>query len=42
MAVTSSSDHLAIYRILHLCLPIANDLSLGMWFTRIDRKVILM
>jgi hypothetical protein len=33
---------LAIYRGLHLCLAIANGLSLAIGFTRIDRKVILM
>jgi hypothetical protein len=37
-----SSDHSAIYGGLHLCLAIANDLSLAIGFTRIDWKVILM
>jgi hypothetical protein len=41
MAATWSSDHSAIYRNLHLCLAIANDLSLATWFTRIDQKVTL-
>jgi hypothetical protein len=36
------SDHSAIYCGLHICLAIANDLSLTVGFTRIDRKVILM
>jgi hypothetical protein len=39
MADTWSFDHLAIYRSLHLCLTIANDLSLVIGVTRIDRKV---
>jgi hypothetical protein len=42
MAATWSSDHSAIYGGLLLCLGIANDLSLPIGFTRIDRKVILM
>jgi hypothetical protein len=42
MAAPWSSDHSAIYRGLHLRLAIANDLSLAIWFTRIDQKVILM
>jgi hypothetical protein len=42
MAATWSSDHSAIYRILHLSLAIANDLSLAIGPTRIDQKVILM
>jgi hypothetical protein len=42
MAATWSSDHSTIYRNLHLCLAIANDLSLVIWFTRIDQKVTLM
>jgi hypothetical protein len=42
MAATWSSDHLTIYRGLLLCLPISNDLSLAIGFTRIDRKVNLM
>jgi hypothetical protein len=42
MAVMWSSDHSVIYRSLHLCLAIANDLSLVIGFTRVDRKVVLM
>jgi hypothetical protein len=42
MAATWSSEHLAIYRDLHLRLAIANDQSLAIGLTRIDRKVILM
>jgi hypothetical protein len=42
MATTWSSDHLTIYRSLQLCIPIANDLSLAIGSTRIDRKVTLM
>jgi hypothetical protein len=42
MATTWSSNHSAIYRGLHLCLAIANGLSLAIGFTRIDWKVILM
>jgi hypothetical protein len=42
MATTWSSDHPAIYRSLHLHLAIANDLSLAIGVTRIDRKVILI
>jgi hypothetical protein len=42
MAATWSSDHSAIYRSLHLHLVIANDLSLVIGVTRIDRKVIVM
>jgi hypothetical protein len=42
MAATWSSDHLAIYRGLQLCLAIANDLSLTIGSTRIDPKVTLM
>jgi hypothetical protein len=42
MAATWSFDHLAIYRNLHLCLTIANDLSLAIGSSRIDRKVTLM
>jgi hypothetical protein len=42
MVVTWSFDHSTIYRNLYLCLAIANDLSLAIGFTRIDRKVILM
>jgi hypothetical protein len=42
MAVTWSFDHPVIYRILHLCLAIANDLSLVLGVTRIDQKVVVM
>jgi hypothetical protein len=42
MAATWSFDHLAIYCSLHLCLAIANDLSLLIGVARIDRKVIIM
>jgi hypothetical protein len=42
MAATWSSDHLAIYRSLHLRLAIANDLSLAIEVTRIDQKVVIM
>jgi hypothetical protein len=42
MATTWSSDHLAIYRGLQLRLAIANDLSLAIGLSRIDRKVTLM
>jgi hypothetical protein len=42
MAALWSSDHLAIYRGLHLCLAIANDISLAIGFTRIDEKVVLI
>jgi hypothetical protein len=42
MAAMWSSDHLVIYRNLHLCLATANDLFLAIGFTRIDRKVVLM
>jgi hypothetical protein len=42
MTASWSSDHSAIYRGIHLHLAIANDLSLAMGFTRIDRKEILM
>jgi hypothetical protein len=37
-----SSNHSAIYRSLHLCLAIANDLSLVIGVIRIDQKVIVM
>jgi hypothetical protein len=33
---------LTIYRSLYLCLAISNDLSLIIWVTRIDQKVIVM
>jgi hypothetical protein len=42
MAATWSSDHPTIYRSLHLCLVIANDLSLIIGVTRIDQKVIVL
>jgi hypothetical protein len=42
MAVTWSFDHSAIYCSLHLHLAIANDLSLVIGVTRIDRKVLVM
>jgi hypothetical protein len=42
MAATWSFNHSAIYRSLYLCLAIANDLSLVIGVTRIDRKVIVM
>jgi hypothetical protein len=42
MAAPWSFDHLAIYRDLHLCLTIANVLSLAIGFTRVDWNVILM
>jgi hypothetical protein len=42
MAVTWSSDHSTIYHALHVCLAIANDISLTKGFARIDQKVILM
>jgi hypothetical protein len=37
-----SSDHSGIYCGLHLCLAIANNLSLVIGVTRIDQKVVLM
>jgi hypothetical protein len=42
MAAMWSSDHSAIYHSLHICLAIANDLSLKIGVIRIDRKVIVM
>jgi hypothetical protein len=42
MAATWSFDHSAIHRSLHLCLAIANDLSLVIRVARIDRKVVVM
>jgi hypothetical protein len=42
MATTWSSDHVAIYCNLQLCLAIANDLSLTIGSTRVDWKVSLM
>jgi hypothetical protein len=41
MATTWSSDHSAIYHNLHLRLAIANDISLALGSSRIDRKVSL-
>jgi hypothetical protein len=41
MAATWSSDHSVIYRNLHLCLAIANGLSLAIVSSRIDRNVSL-
>jgi hypothetical protein len=42
MAATWSFDHSVIYHNLPLRLAIANDLSLAIRFTRIDRKITLM
>jgi hypothetical protein len=42
MAATWPSDHSTIYHDLQLRLAIANDLTLAIGLTRIDRKVILM
>jgi hypothetical protein len=42
MAAMWSSNHSAIYRSLHLCLAIANDLSLAIRVRTIDQKVIVM
>jgi hypothetical protein len=42
MAVLWSSDHPTIYRDLQLCLAIANELSLAIGLTRIERKIILI
>jgi hypothetical protein len=42
MAATWSFDHSALYCGLQLCLAIANDLSLAIGSSRIDRKVTLM
>jgi hypothetical protein len=42
MTTMWSFDHSAIYRNLHLRLAMANDLSLTIGVTRIDRKVIAM
>jgi hypothetical protein len=42
MAATWSSDHSGIYRGLQLHLAIANNLSLAIGPSRIDRKVTLM
>jgi hypothetical protein len=40
--ITWSSDHSAIYRDRHLCLPKAIDLSIAIGFIRIDWKVVLI
>jgi hypothetical protein len=42
MTAMWSSDNLALYRGLQLCLAIANDLSLAIESTRVDWKVTLM
>jgi hypothetical protein len=42
MVTTWSSDYSAIYRSLHVCLAIANDLSLAIKVTMIDQKVIVI
>jgi hypothetical protein len=42
MATMCSSNHSAIYHSLHLHLAIANDMSLAIEVTRIDRKIIVM
>jgi hypothetical protein len=42
MAATWYFDHSIIYCNIHLCLAIANDLSLAIGATRIDPKVIIM
>jgi hypothetical protein len=42
MAATWSFDHSVIYHSLHLRLAKANNLSLVIWITRIDRKVVVM
>jgi hypothetical protein len=42
MAATWSSDHSAIYHNIQQCLAIANDLSLAIGSSRIDREVTLM
>jgi hypothetical protein len=42
MTATCSSDHSAIYRNLQLCLAIANDPSLAIGSSMIDRNVTLM
>jgi hypothetical protein len=42
MTVTWSFDHSTIYLSLHLCLAIANDLSLVIGVVRIDRKIVVM
>jgi hypothetical protein len=42
MAAMWSSDHSAIYPNLHLCLAIANELSLAIESTRVDWNVTLI
>jgi hypothetical protein len=42
MAAMWSFDHSVIYRNLHLCLAIANDLSLAIESTRVDWKATVM
>jgi hypothetical protein len=42
MAATWFSNHSDIFRDLYLRLAIANDISLAIGFTRIDRNVTLM
>jgi hypothetical protein len=42
IAATWSSDHSTIYHNLHLCLAIANDISLAIESIRVDWKVTLM
>jgi hypothetical protein len=42
MAATCSFDHMAIYRSLQLRLAVANDISIVIEVTRIDRKVVVM
>jgi hypothetical protein len=42
MTATWSSDEPAFYLSLQLCLAIANDLSLAIESSRMDRKVTLM
>jgi hypothetical protein len=42
MTTTWSFDHSAIYHSLHICLAIANDLSLVIGVTRKDQIVVVM
>jgi hypothetical protein len=42
MAASRSFDHSAIYHNLDLRLAIANDLSLAVGVSRVDRKVIII
>jgi hypothetical protein len=42
MVTTWFFDHSAIYHGPHLCLAIANDISLVIGVTWIDRKVVIM